>query len=82
MNYGNGQTKNSKFKTEGFYCTRGMTYLYIDVDMIADSSCIPKKDYIPIKEYTIKKEPQLCFMQYCSLCGDISFARRKEDIHF
>ena len=83
LNYGNGQTKDSKFNTEDFYCTRGMSYVYINVDMASDHNiCMPKESYLPISEYKIKTEPQLCHKKYCSLCGDISLARRKEDICF
>ena len=83
LNYGNGQTKDSKFNTEGFYCTRGMSYVYINVDMASDHNiCMPKESYLPISEYKIKTEPQLCHKKYCSLCGDISLARCKEDIDF
>ena len=83
LNYGNGQTKDSKFNTEGFYCTRGMSYVYINVDMASDHNiCMPVDSYLPISEYKIKTEPQLCHKKYCSLSGDISLARRKEDISF
>lgn len=83
LNYQNGQTKDSKFNTEGFYCTRGMSYFYIDVDMVGEHNiCFPRESYVPISEYRIKTEPQLCHKQYCSLSGDISLARHKEDIDF
>ncbi len=83
LNYQNGQTKDSKFNSEGFYCTRGMSYVDIDVDKAADhGGCTSRDSFVPISEYRIKTEPQLCPMKYCSLCGDISLAKRKEDIDF
>jgi hypothetical protein len=44
--------------------------------------CIPRESYVPISEYRIKTEPQLCHKQNCSLSGDISLARCKADIDF
>ncbi len=78
-NLQNGQSQNSKFKTEGFYCTIGQTYMYIDVDMAADHElCIPKEQFLPVSQYHVKTEARLCPHKSCYLCGDFSIARRKE----
>ena len=83
LNYQNGQTKEAKFCTEGFFCSRGMSYCYIDVDMASDHNiCMSRDSYVPVKDYRLKTEPVLCHKKICSLSGDISLARRKEDIDF
>lgn len=84
INLGNGQTERSKFKTEkSFYCTRGMSFVYIDMDMAADQNvCIPREEYVSVNQYHIKTEPQLCHKDSCSLSGDVSVALNKEDLDF
>lgn len=83
LNYPNSQTKDAKFCTGGFYCTRGMSYCYIDVDKASDHNiCMSPDSYVPVKDYQLKTESQLCHKQFCSLSGDISLALRKEDIDF
>ena len=74
----------ARIKTEkSFYCTRGMSFVYIDVDMAADQNvCIPREEYLPVSLYHIKREPQLCHKDSCTLSGDISVALRKEELDF
>lgn len=84
LNLKNGQSANSRFLSEGFYCTRGLSYLSIDVDMVCDNDiCIPREKYVPVRDYHLQTEPHLCTEKNgCLLYGDISLARHKEDIDF
>lgn len=84
LNLRNGQCANSRFLSEGFYCTRGLSYLSIDVDMVSDNDiCIPREKFVPVRDYHLQTEPHLCTEKNgCLLYGDISIAKNKEDIDF
>ena len=84
LNLKNGQCANSRFLSKGFYCTKGLSFLCIDVDMVADNDiCTAREDFVPVRDYHLQKEARPCPQEKgCPLYGDISLAKNKEDIDF
>lgn len=65
-----------------FYCTAGITYIYVNKDKVAKNSyCVRSYEYTPISEYHIKDlKPIRCISVngLCSLCGDFSIAKDRK----
>ena len=78
------QFEDKLFPTKDYYCTSGMTYIYIRENKVAkNSTCIHGEQYTPIEQYHINKEICKCDnpIGKCSLCGDFSISLDKEELN-
>lgn len=71
--------KNNLINTYGYYCSIGLTFLYIKFDKIVENfSCCD--EYIPVNQYKIRTSDNLkvCTKKDgCNLCGDFSVFKDK-----
>lgn len=68
------------FKTNGWYCSRDIDYVYVTIDFhhgIVNGQCKKKE---PVTDFHIKEEPHQCEFPSCNFCGKMSVAKDKEKL--
>lgn len=69
------QHRNMYIRTNGYYCSYGYHYIYVEVDKVFGPLCTDRKN---IEEFKLKTALTKCPYTHCSLCGRMSLY--KEDI--